>query len=215
MGSGQRPQEGKGEVSSVPANVSTGRNSAQDRCTASDYRQLFSSSSDDLYRLCFMLTADEEIARASFATAREHMLKHGSHVFREWMRSWARRQMIKACIGTLRTEIQRDARSVRAAHTADLALLAGDKPCVLPSSTAETFQRSLLKLDVLPRFVLVLRSLEWYSARETALLLDIDIATTALAHKAAIEAVRIDTGRLSPGHERTEWKPVGGRNMNV
>ena len=169
--------------------VPMSRNSTQSRCTEGDYRWLFSPSSDELYRLCFILTADDGLARASFATAMEHTLKHGSHVFREWMWTWARRQIIKACITALRSEILNDARSFCPTDAADLALVAADQRRTLSNSTAETLQRRLLKLDVLPRFVFVLRCLEGYSGREIALLLDVDRMTLAAAYKRAAEVI--------------------------
>ena len=54
------------------------------------------------------------------------------------------------------------------------------------------FQRSLLKLDVLPRLVFVLRSLEGYSPREIALLLEVDLRILALAYERARKDVRLE-----------------------
>lgn len=166
-------------------NTSMNRDSAQDRCTESDYRQLFSAFSSELYELCFILTADEKLAKASFAAARERAVKEASSVFREWMWSWARRQIIKACIAALRPELRSSPRPTGSPQTAGVDFPAPGQPDALRNFAAETLQKTLIKLDVLPRLVFVMRNLEGYSARDIALLLDIDLFTVASAHKTA------------------------------
>jgi DNA-directed RNA polymerase specialized sigma24 family protein len=151
--------------------------SAQERCTESDYRQLFSSSSDELYELCLVLTADEALATASFAAARERTVKDATKVFREWMWTWARRQIVKACIATSRPEIESD-------------LLAVGRP---QNSVLNVISKrggyDQVVLDALVRFTFVLRKCEGYSARETALLLDISPMILESAYQRAVRAL--------------------------
>lgn len=186
-------------------------NSAQDRCTESDYRQLFSASSAELYQLCFILTADEKLATASFDAALERTAKEATSVFREWMWSWARRQIIKACIAALRPEIQSDARPIGCPRTSDLNVVSTGKADALEGFTAETLQSALIRLEVLARFVFVLRNFEGYSAREVASLLDVGQMTVESAFQRAVEGIGLEqqvsgeraTGRNEPATRRS------------
>lgn len=65
----------------------------------------------------------------------------------------------------------------------------------LPS---ERLQKKLLELDPLPRFVFVLRAIEEYSRRDTALLLDIDDRTCDFAYWRAAQALRFKVFEVRP-----------------
>ncbi len=182
-------------------------NSAQDRCTESDYRQLFSASSAELYQLCFLLTADEKLATASFAAALERAVKDATSVFREWMWSWAHRQIIKACIAALRPEIQSDARAIGCPQGSELNSCSPGRAYPLEGFTAETLKRALVGLDVLARFVFVLRNLAGYSAREIGLLLDVGPMTLESAYQRAIEVIGLE--------QQSSGERAGGRSERV
>jgi DNA-directed RNA polymerase specialized sigma24 family protein len=142
----------------------------QDRCTQNDYVRLFTDSAEPLRWLCFTLTGDEELSEKILKAAFEQSLKGADCVFRDWMVSWARRLIVQACIALVRptgcnleecvcTHFRED--GSRFLDQLELAL----------SQPPDALQQRLLHLDPLPRFVFVLRALEGYSRRETALLL--------------------------------------------
>ncbi|HZT36208.1 MAG TPA: sigma factor-like helix-turn-helix DNA-binding protein [Nitrososphaera sp.] len=146
----------------------------QDRCTQNDYLQLFADSEERLHWLCHTLTGNKTLSEKVMSLALEQSQKGAERVFREWMVSWARRLMIKAC-----AEIVRPWTSPVAAQPSSLLCTAQDvvnrnhidAALALPS---RVLQERLLKLDALYRFVFVLRAVEGYSRREASLLLNID-----------------------------------------
>ena len=145
-----------------------------DRCTSSDYRRLFASSSERLRWLSQILTGNDELSEKILHAALEQSLKGSDHVFREWMVSWARRLIIRVCIETMRPQLTDIAKSVYLLPPMRLDAIHQDRLSVVLSLPADVLHERLLQLDVLSRFVFVLRGLEGYSRRETALLLNID-----------------------------------------
>lgn len=152
-----------------------------DRCTPEDYRGLFTREADQLHLLCRALTGDDHRAQLSFQDALAQSLASANGVFREWMSSWARRQIIKSCIRTMATEIQSVARSF-SPFTTYRSLSDAAASEQLRTMAPTLLEKKLLALDPLSRFVIVLRVLENYSRRETALLLDVDEMTCASAY---------------------------------
>jgi DNA-directed RNA polymerase specialized sigma24 family protein len=152
-----------------------------DRCNAEDYRGLFAREADQLHLLCNTLTGDESRSRLSFDDALNRSLESANGVFREWMPSWARRQVIKSCIRTMVSDIRSLARSFSPSRT-NQSLLDSEISEQVCKMAPAVLQGKLLALDVLSRFVIVLRITENYSRRETALLLDVDEMTCASAY---------------------------------
>jgi DNA-directed RNA polymerase specialized sigma24 family protein len=161
----------------------------QDRCTQNDYVRLFADSAEPLRWLCYTLTGDEELSEKVLKAAFEQSLKGADCVFRDWMVSWARRLIIQACIALMHptgdsmeeclcTHFREDGSGI--SDQLELAL----------SQPSEVLQQRLLNLDALPRFVFVLRALEGYSRRETALLLGIGDRTCESIYSRALEAVQ-------------------------
>src|SRR5215471_1588292 len=70
----------------------------QDKCTQDDYVRLFADSAKPLRWLSKTLTGDPELSERVLATGLEQSLKGADRVFRDWMVSWARRLIIKACV---------------------------------------------------------------------------------------------------------------------
>jgi len=159
-----------------------------ERCTPEDYRRLFHSNAESLLGLCWTLTGDEQRARLSFENAFNQCVESANAVFREWELSWARRLIIKSCIATMRPEIQRAAHRF-SASTRNQPLPQAGRVKRLDSMAPEILQEKLLGADILCRFVVVLRVLESYSRRETALLLNVDEILCASAHLWACAAI--------------------------
>jgi DNA-directed RNA polymerase specialized sigma24 family protein len=164
------------------------RNSNFEKCTESDYQGLFASSKEELRWLCYMLTGDVELSDKALNAALEQSQKGAGGVFREWMLSWARRLIIKFCIVTVRP-----APSGPLFHSLQLIGLAdSDRLAIVLSLPSEVLQQELLGLDALSRFVFVLRALEGYSRRDTALLLNIDDRTCEWVYSQTVRALAAD-----------------------
>jgi len=77
-------------------------NISDNKCTKGDYRRLFAEAAEPLRELCYMLTSNVELSDKILEAALEQSLKGAETVFRNWMLSWARRLVIKACIEIVR-----------------------------------------------------------------------------------------------------------------
>jgi DNA-directed RNA polymerase specialized sigma24 family protein len=76
------------------------------------------------------------------------------------------------------------------------------------SQSSETLQQRLLGLDPLPRFVFVLRALEGYSRRETALLLGIGDRTCESIYIQALQALQPKLYVLKPAATGIEFVAI-------
>lgn len=178
----------------------------QDRCTQNDYAQLFADSAEPLRWLCYTLTGDKALSEKVLSAAFEQSLKGADRVFRDWMVSWARRLIIQACIRLMRPTAQSMEECVCIHHRkedgiSELLELALSQP-------SEVLQQRLLNLDPLPRFVFVLRALEGYSRRDTALLLEIGDRTCESIYIEALDAVQPKLYVLKPAATGTEFVAI-------
>jgi DNA-directed RNA polymerase specialized sigma24 family protein len=178
----------------------------QDRCTQNDYVQLFADSAEPLRWLCYTLTGDKALSEKVLSAAFEQSLKGADRVFRDWMVSWARRLIIQACIRLMRPTAQSMEECVCIHHRkedgiSDLLELALSQP-------SEVLRQRLLNLDPLPRFVFVLRALEGYSRRDTALLLEIGDRTCESIYIEALDAVQPKLYVLKPAATGTEFVAI-------
>jgi len=145
----------------------------QDRCTQNDYVRLFEDSAEPLRWLCYTLTGDEELSAKILEAALRQSLKGADRVFREWMASWARRLIIQVCIDTVRPTGASLEERVCPLHQGSDDHESENLLELVLSQSSDTLQDKLLRLQPLSRFVFVLRALEGYSRRETALFLEI------------------------------------------
>jgi len=169
----------------------------QDKCTQNDYVRLFADSSEALRWLCCTLTGDEELSEKVLKAAFEQSLKGADRAFRDWMVSWARRLIIQACIAIMRPTADNIDECICPQHREDDIGIADHIELAL-GQPSEVLQQRLLHLNPLPRFVFVLRALEGYSRRETALLLGIGDRTCESIYIRALEAVQPKLYVLKP-----------------
>jgi len=162
------------------------------KCTTTDCQKLFASSAERLRWLCLTLTAHEDLADKAFEAARELSMRSANQVFQQWISSWARRQIIKSCITIMRPTLSPVDRCSCSCHKMELVSTGAVQNEILPDLPAEAMQDSLLRLNVLSRFVFVLRALEGYSRRDTALLLNIGDADCESIYSQATNALQMD-----------------------
>jgi membrane protein DedA with SNARE-associated domain len=136
--------------------------SHQDACgqytTRGDFCRIFYEQTRSLYRLSFLLTADQEKAQQCFVSGLEDSVK-GSPVFKEWARSWARRTIIQNAVRVIHPQpIEEHARTSFGSND---TMLAAEPPELA----------AVLLLDPFERFVYVMSVLEHYSDQDCSLLL--------------------------------------------
>jgi DNA-directed RNA polymerase specialized sigma24 family protein len=169
----------------------------QDKCTQNDYVRLFTDSSEPLRWLCHTLTGDAELSEKILKAAFEQSLKGADCVFRDWMVSWVRRLIIQACITLLHPTGSSAEECCCLSHREEPSRISDQMELAL-SQPSDALQQRLLHLDPLHRFVFVLRGLEGYSRRETALLLGIGDRACESIFVGALKAVQPKLYALAP-----------------
>src|SRR5215467_12626634 len=135
------------------------KSSVNDRCSQQDYRELFSTAADELRWLCYTLTGDDSLTDKVMDAAMEQSLKGANRVFREWMLSWARRLVIRFCIGAVQPAASVSRDTHRKSH-GEYTTIEADAISAILDLSSDRLQKKLLELDALPRFVFVLRAIE-------------------------------------------------------
>jgi hypothetical protein len=127
---------------------------ADEYAMSEDFYRLFREDVEGLYLLSYLLTADHEKAEQCFVGGLEDSV-NGNSVYKQWARSWARRQIIQCAIRTIAPGLQHadDELNAEADSEGNLALAA------------------ILHLAALERFVFVMSTLEGYSDQECSILL--------------------------------------------
>jgi DNA-directed RNA polymerase specialized sigma24 family protein len=152
--------------------------------TQDEFCRIFAEDENALYLLALLLTADPSKAEQCFVAGLEDSIQ-GNRVFKEWVRSWSRRMVIKSAIQMI-SPAPGQLNGTR--HVSDSDAVALDLGSELTA---------VLQLAPLERFVFVVSILEGYSIQECSILLNCskqDVAMTqmrALQHVALAEADRI------------------------
>jgi hypothetical protein len=77
---------------------------ADEYAISEDFYRLFKEDVEGLYLLSYMLTADHEKAERCFVGGLEDSV-NGNPVYKQWARSWARRQIIQRAIRTIAPDL--------------------------------------------------------------------------------------------------------------
>lgn len=144
------------------------------------------SCAGQLYWLAYTLTGDEIKARSTFQATIDELLEGSTQVFQHWVCRWARRLVIKASVAILQADVQRGIKAFNSNTAASLTANESDQRPGFPPLTPASLQGCLLQLDIFPRFAFILRTLEGYSPKEAALLLNVDPALSEAANVYAI-----------------------------
>jgi hypothetical protein len=164
----------------LPCKSQTDTHKANEYAMSEDFCRLFKEDAEELYLLSYMLMADHEKAERCFVGGLEDSV-NGTSVFKQWARSWARRQIIQCAIRTIAPGFQHgdDGLNVEAESEGNPALAA------------------ILHLAAFERFVFVMSTLEGYSDQECSILLGcsrgevVTARTQALRHLSKLDADHI------------------------
>jgi hypothetical protein len=129
--------------------------------SSDDFRRVFDQDLNSLYLLSFLLTADREKAEQCFVSGLEDAIE-GNPVFKEWARSWARREIIVNAVRVINPR----PREENGGSSSASASSNGKMP---PMERVEI--AAVLALEPFERFVYVMTVLERYSDQDCSLLL--------------------------------------------
>jgi hypothetical protein len=142
---------------------------------------------NDLYQLAFLLTADHQMAERCFVAGLEESVT-SNHVFKEWVRSWAKRTITQNAIRELMPRPP----------------MANSGTVTTPHSTGDLSGQNrhftldwILALEDFDRFVVVMSVLEHYSDQDCAPLLD---CSPQQVEEGRVRAVTQFTGTTAPMH---------------
>lgn len=154
-----------------------------------DFCEEFERELKPLYLLAFLLTANHEKAEECFAMTVEEALQKQS-VFKDWVRSWIKRSLIKNAIGMVFSTPN------RFSDKRDLWLEEPDQR----ETGRDDEINSVTELPRFERFVFVMSILERYSIWECSVLLDCSTKTVAESRLQALRKLPPRVG-LFPGIE--------------
>lgn len=146
--------------------------------TREDFIKVFDEDRNGLYQLSFLLTADHEKAEKCFVAGIEDCVKK-NRVFREWVRSWAKRIIVENAIHELAPRPNLRGSSPSATVFSHSKQSGG--------SVGHFDLETVLKLGDFERFVFVMSVLEHYSDQECALLLGCSISEIQQGRVHALE----------------------------
>jgi len=160
----------------------TDSHKADEYAVSEDFYRLFKEDVEGLYQLSYMLMADHEMAERCFVGGLEDSA-NGSSVYKEWARSWARRQIIQCAIRTIAPRLQH----------------ANDELNVEAESEGNPALAAILRLDAFERFVFVMSTLEGYSDQECSILLGCSREEVITARTQALRRLsKLDADHVLP-----------------
>ena len=144
--------------------------------SSGDFYRIFFDETDSLHQLSFLLTADRERAQQCFASGLEDSVK-GNPVFKEWARSWARREIIQCAVRLINPRPTEEGFPSRSNST-------GDTWGVEPGEIA-----AVLELRPFERFVYVMSVLERYSDQDCSVLLGCSLRDVIAGRSRALQQI--------------------------
>ncbi len=172
--------------STIPLNIKNGADLNR-YATASDFQKLFATEMADFYRLAFLLIANCAKAEECLIAAMNDWI-YGNSVAEAWMRTWARRILIRNAIHIV-AEVQEDHSDIPDVPRPSVDL----KPEEITPSVFGEFS-AVLDLPDFERIVFVLCILERYSIQDCALLVGRLQQDVREAKVRAVERVAIHEG---------------------
>jgi len=152
--------------------------------TGDDFRQIFNQDMSGLYLLSLLLTADREKAEQCFVSGLEDAVE-GNPVFKEWARSWARRQIIQNAVRVI------NPRPARTGSDRSSALVGSG---ITPPEGQPFEIEAVLRLEPFDRFAYVMTVLERYSDQDSSVLLACTRREVLTARTRALQQIGTASG---------------------
>jgi DNA-directed RNA polymerase specialized sigma24 family protein len=148
--------------------------------TSDDFQQIFNQDMSGLYLLSFLLTADREKAEQCFVSGLEDVVQ-GNPVFKEWARSWARREIIRNAVRVI------NPRPANGGSHHSSAAVTSNGPTPPDEQPFEI--AAVLRLEPFERFVYVMTVLEHYSDQDSSVLLGCSRRDVLIARTRALQQI--------------------------
>ena len=154
--------------------------------TQDEFCRIFAEDENALYLLAYLLTTDTLKAEQCVVAGLEDSIQ-GNPVFKEWVRSWSKRMIIKNAIRMISPA---PGQVNGAPHVSDSDAVELDLGSALTA---------VLHLAPLERFVFVMSVLEGYSIQECSILLSCTKEDAAIAQSRALQHIALaEANRITP-----------------
>ena len=150
--------------------------------SSDDFQKIFHEDMSGLYLLSFLLTADRQKAEQCFVSGLEDAVQ-GNPVFKEWARSWARRQIIQNAVRVINPRPANGA-----SHQSSAAVSANS---TTPTEEQPFEIAAVLRLEPFDRFVYVMTVLEHYSIQDCSVLLSCARRDVLAAQTRALQQIGV------------------------
>jgi hypothetical protein len=154
---------------------------ATEYATCKDFQQIFTEDMVGLYRLAFLLTADQAKAEQCFVGGLDESI-HGNPVFKQWARAWSKRAIIQNAIKMIAPVPPRPG-------TVQAKSPVFSQNDISQSETLDDTAAKVATWAPLERFVFVMAVLEGYSLRECSTLLACPVQDVVAAKSGALQKV--------------------------
>lgn len=151
-------------------------NSTVAYASIADFCDVFLSNVNRLYLLAYLLTGHHDMAERCFVAGLDDCI-YGSSAFKAWVKSWARRAIIKSAILMISPEPEIDSELLDKNHL----------PVVSRREGAADLLHNVIQLERFERCVFVMSVLERFSDHECSLLLSSTRGEVARGRRSAIE----------------------------
>jgi DNA-directed RNA polymerase specialized sigma24 family protein len=154
--------------------------------TQDEFCRIFAEEENALYLLALLLTADASKAEQCFVAGLEDSIQ-GNRVFKEWVRSWSRRMIVRNAIQMISPA---PGQVNGPPHVSDSGAVTLDLGSELTA---------VLQLAPLERFVFVMSVLEGYSIQDCSILLNCTRQYIEIAQAGSLQHVALaKANRLAP-----------------
>jgi DNA-directed RNA polymerase specialized sigma24 family protein len=143
----------------IPFGRAATARSRADYATRTEFREALEADLSALYLLAFLLTTTHQDAEQCLHKVIEESLKQ-KWVFKGWVRSWIKRCLVTHAIRIASTTVDQDDQHRHPWFQTE------------SSERLSILVNAVTRVDLLPRFVFVLATLEGYSVRECSRLLN-------------------------------------------
>ncbi len=171
-----------------PKNAARDDQTSVHHATADDFRKAFAEHREELEWLAFFLTGNQDLVQPCMVDACALAVSQ-KQVFLDWLEHWSRRAIILSA-----TEMQQS-------RITQLGAAYRRHPCphrehasLTPEEIAllRTHPNDIVgRIDVLCRFALVMRGIEEYPTRQSALMLGVNGVAFEAAYCAALESLQM------------------------